>query len=327
MLWLLPVGCLAAGIGCALVFTPPNVWLVLILVVLSGFGVASYHPEGYKAASFFTGERKVVGMSVFSVGGNLGFAIGPILVATLITCWGFRFFPVLCVPSIALVVYLLVYWKEISATVAKPKKVALHRTPQPYPRGTFLTMMVIILVVVIRSAIQLGLLSYIPFYYINHLKGDPIYAGQLVSTFLIGGAIGTLAGAPLADRWGHKRYLIFSMLATSLLFPGIYFLQGIWLFAILSLIGMVLVSTFSVTVVMAQQLLHRHLGIASGLMVGFAIGTGGLWVTILGVIADHFGVPAALKSIMIFPVVGLLLSAAVKYPLAEQSGEKEQRAS
>ena len=65
---------------------------------------------------------------------------------------------------------------------------------------------------------------------------------------------------------------------------------------------------------MAQRLLPGNLGMASGLMVGFAIGTGGMGVTILGVIADHFGVPFAIKSIFILPILGLILSIFIKYP-------------
>jgi FSR family fosmidomycin resistance protein-like MFS transporter len=76
---------------------------------------------------------------------------------------------------------------------------------------------------------------------------------------------------------------------------------------------MLLVSTFSVTIVMAQKLLPTKLGIASGLMVGFAIGTGGIGVTILGFVADHFGVPVALYSIAVLPFVGFLLSILLRY--------------
>jgi FSR family fosmidomycin resistance protein-like MFS transporter len=83
-------------------------------------------------------------------------------------------------------------------------------------------------------------------------------------------------------------------------------------------LGAVLVSTFSVTVVMSQRLLPSNLGIASGLTTGFAIGAGGIGVTLLGVVADRFGVPFALKSIFIFPVVGFILSLLLKYPVREK---------
>jgi FSR family fosmidomycin resistance protein-like MFS transporter len=104
------------------------------------------------------------------------------------------------------------------------------------------------------------------------------------------------------------------MLFSTLLLPLIFIVDGYMLFVVLGLLGLTLISTFSVTVVMAQQLLPRNLGVASGLMVGFAIGAGGICVTLLGVIADNFGVPVALKSIMILPLAGFLLSAFLRYP-------------
>ena len=132
--------------------------------------------------------------------------------------------------------------------------------------------------------------------------------------------MGTLVGSPLADRWGHKLYLILSMVLTSALCPLILMTHGFTLFVSLGAIGMALISSFTVTMVMAQESLPRNLGIASGLMAGFAIGTGGIGVTILGVIADHFGLPMALKSIMFLPLIGLLITFFIRYPLgARQS--------
>jgi FSR family fosmidomycin resistance protein-like MFS transporter len=104
------------------------------------------------------------------------------------------------------------------------------------------------------------------------------------------------------------------MFLSALILPLIFVVHGDWLFLVLGILGLILISSFPVAIVMAQQLLPRHLGIASGLMVGFAIGTGGAWVTVLGVIADHFGVPFALKSIMVLPVIGFILSIAIRYP-------------
>ena len=164
----------------------------------------------------------------------------------------------------------------------------------------------------------MGLVTYIPFYYINYLKGDPVYAGMLTSTFLIAGAVGTLIGAPLADRWGHRNYLALTLILSPPLLLLFYNSVGIASFVILTLTGMIMVSTFSVTVVMAQTLLPRHLGMASGLMVGFSVGTGGVGVTLLGTIADHWGVPVAMKAILILPLIGFALTFLIKYPPKKQ---------
>lgn len=309
---LLPLGCLCAGIGISLLSIPSNYIFVLGLVIVSGLGVASYHPEGYKTASYFTGEKRATGMAIFSVGGNIGFALGPIIAIFIIKYFGFLSLPSIIIPSLFFPVIIFYYWKKI--TSGKVDRKLPKAAANEIPKATYMSLLILVGIVMMRSWIQMGLMSYIPFYYINYLKGDPLHAGALVSVFLLGGVFGTLGGSPLADRWGHRRYLILSMFLATLVLPLIFTAKGILLFAVLGLLGMILISTFTVTVVMAQHLLPRNLGIASGLMVGFAIGAGGICVTLLGVIADHFGVPFALKSIAILPLMGFILSLILKYP-------------
>jgi MFS transporter, FSR family, fosmidomycin resistance protein len=312
--FLLPLGCLCAGLGFSLLPFPASYALILVLVIVSGFGIASYHPEGYKTAHFFTGEKRVTGMAIFAVGGNVGFALGPIIAIYIIKYMGFSSLPVIIIPSVVFVVIIIFYWRDISITEIKRDRAADGEVAHERRKGAYSSLSMVIAIVIMRSWTQMGLMSYIPFYYINHLKGDPLYAGKLVFVLLLGGVIGTLGGAPLADRWGHKRYLLLSMFLSTLILPLIFVVDGYMLFVVLGFLGMTLISTFTVTVVMAQQLLPENLGVASGLMVGFAIGAGGICVTLLGVIADHFGVPVALKSIMILPLVGFLLSAFLRYP-------------
>ncbi|MGA7493104.1 MAG: hypothetical protein WB930_19620 [Syntrophobacteraceae bacterium] len=81
-------------------------------------------------------------------------------------------------------------------------------------------------------------------------------------------------------------------------------------------------SIFTVTIVMGQNLFPHNLGVASGLLVGFAIGAGGIGVTLLGVIADHFGVPVAIKCMGVLPFAGFLLTMILRYPVAEQLKDK-----
>ncbi len=314
---LLPLGVFGAGVGLSLLSLPSNYTAVLVLVTISGLGVASYHPEGYKTARFFAGDRlATTGMSFFAVGGNLGFAIGPVLAMFTVKYLGFSGLPVIMIPSLAVAGAILL----LKNTLALPelphhfKKDTAYRTP----KGSYRSLSLIIGVVIMRSWTQMGLMAYIPFYYINYLKGDAIYAAKLVSVFLLGGAVGTLAGAPIADRWGHRRFLRVSMFIAALVFPLVLITTDSMLFVSLFVLGMILVSTFSVTVVMAQNLLPKNLGIASGLMVGFAIGTGGIGVTVLGVIADAFGVPFALRSITVLPVLGFLLSMVLQYPIRQE---------
>ncbi len=313
---LLPLGCLAAGLGLCLLPLPNAYGLLLLLVIVSGLGVAAYHPEGYKTASFFTGANLATGMSVFSVGGNLGLALGPLFSLAVISYFGFASLPLMLVFAFSFLVLLFFNWDYLRS--ARPLATVSQAHGAPGPPGAYLYLFFVIATVVMRSWTQLGLMTYIPFYFIEHLKGDPLYAGKLVSAFLLGGVVGTILGSMLADRWGHKQYLVFSLLMTNLLSPFILLATGPLLFVVLILVGMALISSFTVTIVMAQRLLPQRLGVASGLMVGFAIGAGGFGVTLLGVVADHFGVTAALKSILFLPLVGLGLALLIRYPFPVQ---------
>src|SRR5207247_6018031 len=76
--WLLPGGVAVAGVGIALAAAAPSYWLVLTLVVVSGLGIAAYHPEGSKFAAYASGRRRASGMGAFAIGGNLGLGLGPI---------------------------------------------------------------------------------------------------------------------------------------------------------------------------------------------------------------------------------------------------------
>lgn len=311
---LLPIGVLAAGVGYSLLSIPESYLMILLLVVISGLGIAAYHPEGYKTAHFFTGERSVTGMAVFSVGGNFGISLGPIISIYLIHHFGFSYLPLMAIISLLCTAIIISQKNTIAIPrIEHERKKDLVEKPT---LAAYIALFMITVVVIMRSWTQMGLLSYIPFYYINYLKGDPLLAGRLVFVYLLCGAIGTLIGSPFADKWGHRFFLRLTMFLATITLPLIFipFIQNsILLYFVLGLQGMLMISTFSVTVVMAQKLLPNKLGIASGLMVGFAIGTGGIGVTLLGIVADNFGVPAALKSICILPLIGFILSLLVKY--------------
>jgi FSR family fosmidomycin resistance protein-like MFS transporter len=284
-------------------------------VVISGIGIASFHPEGFKTAYYFTGDKKATGMSIFAVGGNFGIAVGPILALTLVTSFGIKGTSIMILPGILIAIVLLFNMSMFTTPVSFAHKEAKKEEKAPLSKNQKISFFLLVSIATIRAWIQFGLATYIPFYYINYLKGNPLYAGKLVSTFLLAGALGTLIGAPLADRWGHKRFLVISLILSFPLLLLFYFSSGFMAFILLGVAGMVLISTFALTTVMGQALLPQHLGIASGMMVGFTISAGGIGVTLLGTIADTWGVPMAIKAIFVLPLIAIGLALLVKYPL------------
>jgi FSR family fosmidomycin resistance protein-like MFS transporter len=313
--WFLPLSPLIACLGLSLSGLVSNYSILLICVMVSGIGIASFHPEGFKTAYYFTGDKKATGMSIFAVGGNFGIATGPILALTLVTSFGLKGIFSLILPGILIAVILILNMSIFTAPVELAHREAKKLAKVPLTRNQKVSFSLLVAIATIRAWIQFGLATYIPFYYIDYLKGNPLYAGKLVSTFLLAGALGTLLGAPLADRWGHKRFLLISLALSFPLLLLFYFSSGLITFVFLGISGMVLISTFALTTVMGQALLPQNLGIASGMMVGFTISAGGIGVTLLGVIADNWGVPMAIKAIFVLPLIAFGLGLLIKYPL------------
>ena len=313
--WFLPLTPFIACLGIALAGFVSNYSLLLLCVMISGVGVASFHPEGFKTAYFFTGDKKATGMSLFAVGGNLGIAVGPISALALVSYFGLKGTLGLVIPGILVAVILFLNLSWLFSPVQSAHKEAKKEMKTPLSRNQKISFFLLISIATVRAWTTLGLVTYIPFYYINYLKGNPLYAGKLVSTFLMAGALGTLIGAPLADRWGHKKFLLITLALSSPLLLLFYYSSGFMTFVILGVSGMVLISTFALTTVMGQALLPQHLGMASGMMVGFTMSAGGLGVTLLGVIADTWGVPIAIQSIFALPFLAFILGLLVKYPL------------
>jgi FSR family fosmidomycin resistance protein-like MFS transporter len=302
--FLLPLGCAVSGIGIALV-SPTFGWLVAA-VMFTGLGTASFHPEGFKATACVTSEKRATGMSFFSLGGNLGFAIGAPAAIFLVSRHGLAGASALLVPAAAAALLFLpalpAIRERIRSVSIAPRKNGLDSVDRPLYAVTL-----IILIVVLRSWTQLGLATYIPFLYQAQLKSDPAYVATLLFLFLGSGTVGTVIGGPLADRFGHRKLLFVSL---ALQIPLIFlFLRatGWHVFAMAALLGGTIVSTFSVTIVMAQELFPKRMATASGAIAGFAIGTGGVGVTLLGAVADRYGVPAATHLINGLPALGALL--------------------
>jgi FSR family fosmidomycin resistance protein-like MFS transporter len=319
--WFLPLAPLIACLGISLTGLIPNYSLLILCVIVSGFGIAIFHPEGFKTAYFFTGDKKATGMSIFAVGGNLGIAVGPILAITLVNFFGIKGTLAMILPGMFIALLVLSNMSMLTTPVQVAHKEARREAIKPLTKNQKISFILLVSIAMVRAWIQLGLATYIPFYYINYLKGDPLYAGKLVTTFLISGALGTLIGAPLADRWGHKKFLLTALMVSFPLLLLFYNSTGFIAFILLGIAGMVLISTFGLTTVMAQALLPQHLGMASGMMVGFTISVGGIWVTFLGTIADTWGVPMAMKTIFALPIVAFILALFVKYPMKRQEGE------
>ncbi len=307
--WILPLSVFLSSLGIALSGVAPSYYAVLALVMVSGFGIAAYHPEGYRTATQVAGERKATGVSIFSTGGNIGIAVGPPFLTLLLTGFGMPGTLGMFLPGLLVAALLVAMLPGLSRPMpARAQDAAL--APKTMVGG----MSLLVLVISIRSWTQLGFTTYMPFYYLEVLKGDPRMVGTLLAVFLGAGAVGTLIAGPISDRVGHRRYMVSVFFLAAPLAVAFLLVSGVWTFVLLAALGFVLVSTFTVAVVLGQAYMPRNLGMASGLIVGFAIGAGGVGATALGWVADHWGLSSALWISALMPILGCAVSLTLPEP-------------
>ena len=304
--WLLPGGVALAAAGISLAGVAGSYPLTFAVVVVSGLGVAAYHPEASRFANYVAGERRATAMSFFSVGGNAGFALGPVLVTPLALAFGLGGTPLVAVVPAAVALLLarelgrLKGFRPADATSGEPAPDAEPDQWRPFA--------LLSAAVAARSVVYFGLMTLVPLYFVNELDASEATANTALTVMLAAGAIGTLIGGRLADRFGRRVVLRTSMavltpLIVVLLLGGV----GVAIGA-LALIGAATIATFSVTVVMGQEYLPSRLGIASGVTLGLAIGFGGLGAAVLGVIADATSLRTALEVVAVLPLPALALA-------------------
>ena len=315
--WLLPVGPLLASLGLGLLGLGPSYAWILLFASLSGLGQAGYHPEGFKTVSFFSGKKKATIFSVFHFGGNLGFAVGPILATFFFVHFGLPGSLLFIIPGVILTATFLMipHWKVDTKSLEKR---AASSAETASPRQGYFPMGMLVLVVVLRSATRLGLMTFVPFYFINILQRDPLTAGKYLSTFLFAGTVGILAGGPLADRYGYKKMVLITLGLSSVFLYLFYTTEETLSLIFFSIAGLLLISSNSTTMAMAQSFMPRNLGMASGLILGFSMGIGGVSTTLLGWVADIWGIPATLQITCFLPVLAFLACWPIPYPPAER---------
>jgi FSR family fosmidomycin resistance protein-like MFS transporter len=304
---LMPVGVLLGGVGMALVGVAPSYALIFLCVVLSGIGVAAFHPEAARFANYVSGSGRARGMSFFSVGGNAGVALGPVLTTPLVLLLGLPGALLLALPA-AIMAAVLVY--EIPRMLGfKPGAVEREEgepvAEAPEHWGPFARM---IGVVVVRSFVYFGLVAFVASYYERVLEVSPALGNAALAVMLFGGAAGTLIMGPLADRLGRRTIVGASMLLLPPLIYG-FTLSGPFVgMALLALVGAATVGTFGVTVVMGQEYLPGRIGLAAGITMGLSIGLGGIGAPLLGTLADRAGLAVTMLVIAALPILGALLA-------------------
>ena len=306
--WLVHVGTLWMAVLLSLTGWVDNYWLMVLLAALAGLGTAAFHPQASTMVNVLSGDYKAVMLSFFVAFGNVGFALGPLLLVPLFEAYGLRATAVTVIPGFLVAVLLYFFApgnSELSGPV--PEFSAVIQSLKSSTRE----LAAIIGVIAIRSLSYSGMLAILPLYFKSQNLSN-IAASHLLTIMLFAGAVGGLLGGFLSDYYGRKQLIVGSLLLSSPLFFAFFYTQGALSMIFLALAGATLLSSFSVTVVAAQEAIPDNKALAAGLTMGFAGGIGGLAVILIGRIGDRWGLAAAIFVLFLLPLAAGLVALLMK---------------
>lgn len=324
--WLMPVGLLVAGIGLACAGFASSYWLIALSVAISGVGIAAFHPEAARLMHTVAGRNKATGMSIFSIGGNMGFALGPLLTTALLLALGLRGAAFLLAPMVVISLVLVRFFQRFflyRSEGEQPENMNHAQHPDAWWLFARLTATIIC-----RSMIFYGLNTFLPLYWVIVLHQSKAAGGLALTFLLAAGIIGTLIGGRVADRYGRRVVVLSGLGALTplmLLFVTLGTVNTTMGLVLLVLIGFALFAPFSVMVVMGQEYLPNYVGTASGVTLGLAVTVGGIIAPVLGRVADLYGIHTALVGLACVPLVAT--GCAFTLPRARRGSVQQEQTS
>lgn len=316
--WMAPLGISLAGTGAGLSGLVPAYPLVFALLLLSGTGIAMFHPPAGRDARQAAGGSATA-MSYFAAGGSVGFFLGPALVTPALDNLGLGG-TALFIPPAVLMGFVLLRRHGRARGPASAR--VQHRGRDRV--GLFA---VLAGAEVVRSTISFGLNTFISLYWIRHLGASSALGGLALTLELAGGVIGTLLGGRIADRFGMARTVQAGNVA---LLPALLILMACHnKYAALPLAltaGLITNVPFAVLVKLGQDYLPTRPGTAAGVTLGLAVSAGGLFMPLLGLVAEHHGPQGAIFVLAVVPVIAILVSAALREPARDPEAEQDAAA-
>lgn len=314
----LPLCAALAGAGFAFVGWVSSYTLLLCTVIFISLASATYHPQASKTVNFLSDDtNRTKNMGLFSIGGNAGMAVGSIFMTFLLgLAGGIHNTMYFAIPG--LMVFLLMakampdYIRVNKEHEVQQARKAADGTSE---KMSYVALFLILFYIFMRSSIHSGISTYLPLYFMKFRGFEAVFSSSLVSGFLLGGVAGTYVGSILSDRLGARKILLGSI---TLSIPAIYCITiaTTKLFAMASVViaGFCIIGSFATTIIIAQCMMPNNVGMASGLTIGFSVGLGGFGVTILGVLADKFGLPVVMQLFVWLPIVAAITAIWIPIP-------------
>lgn len=314
--WVLPIAILLAGFGFSSLGIAKSYSYLVLGVIISGTGIAAYHPDAAKMVDALAPINKGGKMSIFSFGGNMGFALGPVVTTFLVNMFGIPGVLYLLIPTF-LISGIFVFAMPVMAKLANEVKKELAEVAsrmetdqaKPEKKDNWKSFTFLILVLTGRSITYYGLNTFLALFWI-YILGQTKTSGNLaLSLLFIVGALGTLLGGRLADEIGFKKVIQISFVLLPFLLFALSKTTNIKLaFLLLLPTGILLTLQNSSIVVLGQKYLPNNVGLASGVTLGLSVSVGGVATPFLGKIADMTSLVAVFQVLTLITIATAFFS-------------------
>lgn len=280
----------------------PTFGTVLFVSALAGFGSAAFHPQGASGANIAAGAQKTAGVAMFMLGGNMGFAVGPVLAALILGWVGMGGTALLSLVAL-LIVPALYFLTGQAQRTADPHKQANWRI-ELNPAFTTTAIVALILVMSLRAWSQESFSAFLPQFFVELADFSKTQAGLITSVMLFTVSFGSLAGGILADRIGGGRVMAVSMLASAPLMFAMFQLGDARAYWVAPFLGFATGAAWPPMLVLAQSLFPKNAGVGSGVALGFVFAVGGLGLQLTGFLAEptHLGLYNAMLLLCLVPL-------------------------
>lgn len=309
--WLIPAGISAAALGVGLAGLFSSYALTWAVIAVSGVGVAAFHPQAARSARQAVGNSNRA-MAVFALGGNAGYALGPLITTPVLLLAGVRGTPLLIIPAALMAILLLArLGKVLDGPAASGRRHALPKGVDDWAAFVRLTV-----VVIVRSIFFFAITSFLALYFMHHLGTSKTVGNAALTVFLVAGAAGTLIGGWIGDRFDRLASirvgfgLAVPAMAAFVLVSGTA--AG---FVFVAVAGVACFIPFAVFVMLGQDYLPNRIGTASGLTVGLAVTVGGLFSPLFGWLADHTSLRFMFAVLIALPALAFALSFLMRDPV------------
>jgi len=302
--WSAPLGLLLAAGGLAAGTAASSFAAIALALLIGGLGVALFHPEAVRAARQAAGANPGSALGVFSVGGNLGFAIGPALVAPLAAAYGIEAAGLAALIPLLAAVVVIVGARGIghAGRAAATGGGAGVRDWRVFSLASAAA--------TARTGFMFGLMAFVPSWFAADLGASVQLGSAAIAAMLVAGALGTYLGGRLGDAYGRAAVILVSLALVVPLAAALPLSPVPVAIVLLVVIGLAMDANFYPLVIVAQDALPDRVGLASGVVLGLSVGIGAACTSVLGAAADAYGLEAALWACAGLAVLALAFGAA-----------------